>query len=570
MKAVQQTPTRDALDLSGIWRFRADQPGAPTLPIAVPGSWNEQLAEVGYRDYTGAAWLERELFVPGHAAGRALALRFGSVDYEAQVFWNDRPVGRSGPAMLPFECDLTGIAAPGETGRLAVRVSAELPDEAPMQRVTREDYAAEGRPKDEYRPAVRFDFFPFGGINRPVHLLVRPHERILGWRITTALDGAVTIAVETTPGIRRIALDGPAAAAANVVDGKAVLRFAIPDVRLWSPDDPHLYRFRLIADDGAAECADVAEGRIGVRTVAVQGRNLLLNRTPIRLKGFGRHEDSPIHGRGLNLPQLVKDFRLFAWCGANSIRTGHYPHDEALLELADETGLMVIGEVFSVNLDFRRVTEAGLEAHCAAAEALIARDADHPCVIAWSLANEPGYLGEAAYRERSAPYWQTLFARARAADPTRPLTHANVQYAGLDDPAFDQADFLMLNRYYGWYSAPADLDAAEALLRADLDALAAAHDKPLFLAEFGADALAGAHATSPQLFTEEYQADLIARYWNVIESHPAVIGGHVWTLADFRTAQHSRRVVMNLKGVFTRTREPKRAAFLLRDLWGGR
>lgn len=565
MKAVQHSLTRDALDLSGIWRFRADQPGARVLPIAVPGSWNEQLAEAGYRDYTGPAWLERDVFIPAHAAGRAVALHFGSADYHAEVYWNGHPVGRSDALLLPFECDLTGLAVPGTTGRLAVRVTAELPHQGPMQRVDRADYQAQGRPKDAYRPAVRFDFFPFGGLNRQVHLLIRPIERILGWRIITACDGAVSISVCTTPGLSQLQLEGPADVAADVADGSATLAFKVPEPRLWSPDDPYLYPFRIVADGGK----DVAEGRFGIRTVAVRGRELLLNGEPITLRGFGRHEDSPLHGRGLNLPQLAKDFRLLEWCGANSIRTGHYPHDEALLDLADECGLLVIGEVFSVNLDFRQVTAEGLDAHAKAVEAMIARDANHPCVIAWSLANEPGYLGEAVYRERSAPYWKSLFARARAADPSRPLTHANVQYAGLDDPAFDESDFLMLNRYYGWYSVPADLDAAEQMLRADFDWLADRHDKPLFLSEFGADALAGSHATEPQLFTEEYQADLIARYWKVIESHPAVIGGHVWNLADFRTAQHSRRVVMNLKGVFTRTREPKRAAFLLRQLWGG-
>jgi len=52
-----------------------------------------------------------------------------------------------------------------------------------------------------------------------------------------------------------------------------------------------------------------------------------------------------------------------------------------------------------------------------------------------------------------------------------------------------------------------------------------------------------------------------------MDAHPACIGGHVWNFADFRTAQHSRRVVMNHKGVFTRSRDPKQAAFVLQKLW---
>jgi beta-glucuronidase len=75
------------------------------------------------------------------------------------------------------------------------------------------------------------------------------------------------------------------------------------------------------------------------------------------------------------------------------------------------------------------------------------------------------------------------------------------------------------------------------------------------------------HASSEQLFTEEYQADFITAYWRVIEAEPACIGGQVWNFADFRTAQHHRRVQFNHKGVLTRTRDPKLAAWRLRELW---
>lgn len=560
----QTTARRSAIDLSGLWTFQADVPGAPLLDIAVPGSWNEQLAEAGYMNYTGPAWLRTRVLVPAHAQGQRLALRFGSADYAAEVFVNGTPVGRSGALKLPFELDVTGQVTPGQWADIAVRVTAELPEHAPMQKVEAADYAAQGRIKDEYLPAVRFDFFPYGGLNRPVHLVITPHARILSWQVKTALDGRVQLDVTVTPGIYTVQLAEPVALSAPVAGGLARLDFTLDAPRLWSPDDPYLYPLVLKAG------ADEVTGHIGIRTIDVKGEQLLLNGQPIVLKGFGKHEDSPVHGRGLNLPLLVKDFQLLKWCGANSVRTAHYPYDESFYDMADRHGILVIDEVFSVNLDFRQITPEGLEAHKAAIEALIARDGHHPCVIAWSLANEPGYLGEADYGKASAPYWAALFAHARAVDPSRPLTHANVTYAGLDDPAFDVADFLMINRYFGWYTSPAQLDIAAEKLQSELDYLRAKHGKPLFISEFGADAMAGLHATTPQLFTEDYQADLIETYWQVIDAHPACIGGHVWNFADFRTAQHSRRVVLNLKGVFTRTREPKRAAFTVRKLWGGK
>jgi len=53
----------------------------------------------------------------------------------------------------------------------------------------------------------------------------------------------------------------------------------------------------------------------------------------------------------------------------------------------------------------------------------------------------------------------------------------------------------------------------------------------------------------------------------VLRSKDYTIGEHVWNFADFRTPQNLRRVMLNMKGVFTRTRSPKMAAYALRSLW---
>lgn len=577
----QRNAHRDHVDLAGIWRVRFDPEdrgreagwGAGIgdgLPIAVPGSWNEQLAEAGYMNYVGAAWLETEVFVPAAFAGRRTALRFGSADYDAEVWVDGAYVGRSGAAMLPFEV-LAPVRA-GAPARVVVRVSNLLPEQGPTQRVTVEDYRAEARIKDEYLPAVRFDFFPYGGLNRTVQLTAAPEGGLTRVAVTPGLDGGagtlkVVVEAAASEGRVRVSAAG-ARVTANLEDGRAALTLRADDVEPWSPASPRLYAVVVDLLEVGGAVVDRVDLQTGFRDVRVDGTRLLLNGEPIELRGFGMHEDAPIRGRGLDLPRLVKDFSLLKWTGANSVRTSHYPYAEEFLDFADQEGVLVIGEAFSINLDFRKVQPEGLAAHEQAVAELIERDRHRPCVIAWSVANEPGYLGEAEYRERSGPYWKALFAEARELDDSRPLTHANVTYAGLDDPAFAESDFLSVNRYFGWYTEPGQIDRGVARLKADLDALAA-HGKPLFVSEFGADAMAGLHATTDQLFTEDYQADFIDAYWRVIAEHPACIGGHVWNFADFRTAQHARRVVLNLKGVFTRTRDPKRAAFRLRDLWRG-
>lgn len=583
----QSNAYRDRVDLSGIWRALPDPSRIgqangwasglpnPTFAIAVPGSWNEQLAEIGLMNYVGDMWMETRVFVPFSFSGRGIALRFGSADYSATVWVNGHLAGCSGAEHLPFELTISDFVSVGTEAVIIVRVTNLLPEQGPTQRVSQQDYANEGRPKDEYLPSVRFDFFPYGGLNRPVYMVALPKDRITSLRLTPSLDGTIgqidvelcyqgnsdrAVVVFTHKGIA-------ASATLWLKDGKGAGQVRIENCPLWSPTTPHLFDVRADLVAGAFGTVDQVRLKTGVREIRVVGHQLLLNGAPLVLKGFGKHEDSPFRGRGLDLPQMIKDFQLLKWCGANSVRTSHYPYAEEFYDLCDEHGIMVIDEVFSINLDFRRVKLDGLEAHKCAITQLIARDYNHPCVIAWSLANEPGYLGEKNYSKDSAPYWKALFAHARNQDASRPMTHANVVYAGLDDPAFDEGDFLMINRYYGWYHEPAQLDRAIPKLIADFDALASAYTKPIFVAEFGADALAGQHATYPQLFTEDYQSDFIAAYWQAITEHPSVIGGHVWNFADFRTAQHGRRVVFNLKGVFTRDRTPKKAAFTVRALW---
>lgn len=57
------------------------------------------------------------------------------------------------------------------------------------------------------------------------------------------------------------------------------------------------------------------------------------------------------------------------------------------------------------------------------------------------------------------------------------------------------------------------------------------------LSEFGADAIAGTHAEPPEMFSEEYQCEMLERYLDLAAERPWIVGLHVWNLADFKTCQ---------------------------------
>jgi beta-glucuronidase len=315
-----------------------------------------------------------------------------------------------------------------------------------------------------------------------------------------------------------------------------------------------------LVQDG--EVVDSYALKVGVRTVHVTENQLFLNGEPIYLTGFGRHEDFPVVGRGYLPALIIKDYALMEWMGANSFRTSHYPYSEQMLDLADQLGFLVIDETPAVGLYFR---EDGLEKRNALCQRfvreMIARDKNHPSVIMWSLANEPH-----STQPHARPLFERLYKEAKTLDSTRPVTL--VSFLGADEQAFEFCDLVCLNRYLGWYSHGGRLEEAVSLLSAELDALHEKFGKPILVAEFGADAIPGHHAQPPEMFSEEYQAEFLSRYIELLRQKPYVIGEHIWNMCDFKTSQDITRVgALNHKGVFTRDRRPKLAAHRIRALW---
>jgi beta-glucuronidase len=565
---------RRTTDLSGIWGLRLDpkdegrKKGFPkgigkARPIAVPASYNEQLE--GARDYLGPVWYETELTAPRGLEGERHFLRFESVNYLAEVWLNGVKVGEHEGGHLPFELEVTKVLRAGKN-RLVVRVDGALaPDRVPPGDVPPD-------PKDSFWgrafPPASFDFFPYAGIQRPVHLVSTPSLRIEDVTVVTKLQkttGIVELLVEAPgSGMVRATLEGHGAtitATGPLIRGTARLTLRVPRAKPWAPGSPSLYRLQ-VERLGEGESVDEVSLAVGIRTIEVRGDRLLLNGKPVELRGFGRHEDFFVTGRTLPLAVVVKDYEIMSWVGANSFRTTHYPYSETMLDLADRLGFLVISETPAVGLFFHG---DGLEKRRALCrkqtEELIQRDKNHPSVVMWSLANEPH-----SHRPAAKTFFRDLARRAKALDPTRPVTL--VSYLGAREEALAYMDVVCVNRYFGWYTESGELEKGAEKLERELDQIHRRFEKPLILSEFGADALPGCHADPPEMFSEEYQAELILRYLDVLAKKPYVVGAHVWNLCDFKTAQGIMRPGgLNHKGVFTRDRRPKLAAHRLRERW---
>jgi beta-glucuronidase len=583
------TTSRELIDLNGIWNFKLDpgtgfaegwfgRPLQETVPMPVPASYNDLYEGAEFRDHIGWVWYEREIVVLEHFFAQRIVLRFGSVTHAAKVYLNGQLVVEHKGGFTPFEAEINAFVKSGKN-RLTVAVNTIMDyTTLPVGNYHEEDVPGIGKVVTD---TPNFDFFNYAGIQRPVKLYTTPNTYIRDITMTTESHGTNARVGYTidTEGAAEVRISIEDETGKRVASGTgATGQLTIAGVHLWQPLHAYLYTC-VVELWQQGQLLDSYEQPFGVRTVAIKDGKFLINGEPFYFKGFGRHEDSHIHGRGLDEVLNVKDLNLLTWIGANSFRTSHYPYSEELMRLADREGFVVIDEVPAVglHLNFGTMLGGGVrlhktweelgtkEHHAQIIRELIARDKNHACVVMWSIANEPASEEEGAHE-----YFEPLVRLAREIDPQkRPVTIVTHLMATPDTcKVSDLVDVLALNRYYGWYVQGGQLEAAKAYLRAELTGWNRVRpSKPMMFTEYGADTIAGFHDTTPVMFSEEYQVACLKANHEVADEFPTFIGEQVWNFADFQTSQGIMRVQGNKKGVFTRERKPKMAAHYLRERW---
>ncbi len=588
MLRPQDTATRETKRLDGRWAFALDPEGVgrsegwfagplrDARAMPVPASFNDIAADASVRDYFGDVWYQRVVRVPRGWDGQRIVLHFESATHRATVWVGSTEVVSHEGGYTPFAADVSADVVAGDEVRVTVCVNNTLSFQSIPPGVIEDSPTGK-------KQLYWHDFFNYAGLHRSVWLLATPVAHVDDVTVVTGLAGVTgTVAYEIVAvgaeglDARVVLRDASGAEVASGPGASGVL--TVPDVHRWAPGDGYLYDLEVQLVDGG-EVVDSYHQSVGVRTVEVRGAEFLVNGEPVYFKGFGKHEDVGVIGKGHSDAHLVHDFELMSWIGANSFRTSHYPYSEEVLDYADQQGFLLIDEVAAVGLNMglgggifggqgyttfspETINDATREVHAQAIRELIARDKNHPSVVLWSIANEPESDTEGA-----EAYFEPLFQVARDADPSRPVGFVNVMLAPYGTCRVSQfGDVLMLNRYYGWYVNTGDLAGAEVAWRKELEGWAG-ENKPIIITEYGADTMPGLHSLTPQPWSEEYQVEYLEMNHRVFDSIDAVVGEHVWNFADFATTPGIMRVDGNKKGVFTRDRAPKNAAFALRKRW---
>ncbi len=588
----QSNKFRSTTSLNGIWNYKLVEDdyiplnkAEKTFPMAVPASINDIVTDKRIAEYVGKVLFETEFSLP-QEKDKIYRLRIGSASHKCEIYLNGAKIGDGINGHLPIDLPLENLK---DENRLSVIIDNRLDFHTlPMGMLKegnsfRETTAntnffiidePEKHPK--YKQVINHDFYNFTGIHRDVIVYGINKCAFSDITVKTVVGGDYNkISVKLDFFNDDLKLDDIKIKISR--DEKAVVEkelkisdlqncetaLNIENPELWSPESPVLYKLTVESS------TDKYSLMFGIRKVSYDEKGLYLNDKPVYLKGFGMHEDFFILGKGINSAVNVRNFELLKWINANSFRTSHYPYAEEIYDLADRYGILVIDEVPAVGVNHwpdytfgeGRADEKTLALHKELLSLLWERDKNHPSVIMISVANEA-----ATYEDKARDYFKKVVAHTRALTDL-PITSPEETKFNEDNKCADLFDFISLNRYYGWYDEIGNIGAIEPLYKADLGQYYEKFHKPIIVTEFGADTVEGIHSLYSMAFSEEYQCEYLTECCRVFDNMPYVVGEHVWNFADFKTKEGTLRVRGNRKGVFTKEREPKAAAFLLKKRW---
>ncbi len=510
--------------------------------LTVPGDWNTQRETLFF--YEGSVWY-KNAFDYSLKPGSRLFVHFGAVNYKASVYLNGQKLGEHEGGFTPFDFEITDKVR-AQNNVLVVLVNNVR--------------------KPEQVPTTNTDWWNYGGITRPVTLVETPDTFIQDYLVQLAKGSQRQVRgwVQLN-GPRRqqqVVLRIPEAGVTQTVqtDASGRAEFSIPaKLELWSPEEPKLYDVEIASE------TDRVIDHIGFRTIEVRGTDLLLNGKPVFLRGVSMHEEAPFRG---GRAWSNEDARtLLTWAkdlGCNFVRLAHYPHNEEMMRVADQLGLMVWEEVpvyWTIQWD-NPDTLANAENQL---DEAITRDRNRAGLIIYSVANETPVTDA---RNR---FLRALIHNIRSHDDTRLVSAALQNHETtaqgritirIDDPVGKDLDVIGDNEYIGWYvHTPEDADRVDWV--SDVG-------KPLVMSEFGADALFGYHGDAATRWTEEYQENVFQHQIAMLKRVPFLRGMSPWVLKDFRSPRRTLphfQDYFNRKGLLTNNGEKKKAYFVLQDFY---
>ena len=514
--------------------------------ITVPGVWNNARKEYALYEGAGVYYKKFDLNPP-QEKGRRYILRIGAANYETRIWLNRTYLGRHLGGFTPFCVDITKNLQ--QDNSLLIMVNN-----------TR---------KSEQVPSLHYDWFNYGGIFRDVEILQVPELHIQNVFVQLSKDKENCLEYwirvkdvhkknenHAQIEIRELDIQESVQCLYTgeeklngedyfLYEARGCISVEESKVQKWSPDHPKCYLVKTVCGQ------DCVEERIGFRRVNIEGRHIFLNGEEIFLKGICAHEEHAKTLRSQSEEDIRAMFHQVKELGCNFMRLAHYPHSENVAKLADQVGILLLEEIpVYWALEFRNpATRADAQNQL---RELILRDGNRASVIIWSIGNENPDSDERYH------FMKELAQIVRKLDSTRLICAAclfDVDKKQIKDRLISELDIVGINEYYGWYIK--DFETLPMILNGYKE------DKPILITEMGADAKAGYHSTSMEIYSEELQADIYRRQYQVLLGTPAVRGICPWILYDFASMRRMSSIQngYNLKGIISADRKHKKMAY---------
>ncbi|RIX59500.1 glycoside hydrolase family 2 [Paenibacillus nanensis] len=419
--------------------------------VQVPSSWRGsyirpsgktfgEIPEHGYAPYdvfgypkewarADAGVLHRSFRLPISAmeAGERIFLRFDGIMQKAAVYLDRRLIAAWADGYLPLLIDVSEWVKPECEHHVHVVCGSfdKVTIPSGQQKMT-------GLAGSWFGSLAR-------GIWQDVYVESRPSASIADVAIRTSVREnrlEVQAKLESLPGSRPLEVrlsvteagqprsSTPVMFAETVAQGfartneAAAISFSLDwaGARLWTPDDPFLYRLELTVTDGV-RMIDRTETRFGFREIWTDGPRFMLNGVPVNLRGDSWH----FQGALQQTEAYVRNwYRMCKEAGINCVRLHAEPHPSYYLDIADEEGMLIVDETAiygsskSMSADHPDFI-ANCKAHV---RRLVERDRNHPSVIMWSLQNEMRWVdGRDGYKLHIPAMMDII----RTLDPARPI-----------------------------------------------------------------------------------------------------------------------------------------------------
>ena len=526
--------------------------GEAFAPVALPHTWNAFDGQDGGGDYwRGIGTYKIDL--PNPTKGKKQYIEFQGANHVATVYCNGRELGTHKGGFSTFRYDLTGALLP-EGNVLTVVVTNAKCDVYPQNA----------------------DFTFYGGLYRDVNFI-----EVEDAHFDLLMDG--TNAVFVTPhnvGKTRVDLFPVNAegctlkvelkdAEGNVVGvaeteaaGHAHVLIDVKEPHLWNGiADPYCYTCQASVVD-EEEVLDTVCVTYGYRSFHVDpNTGFWLNGKNMPLHGVARHQDRLDKGWAISKADHEQDVALIKEVGANTIRLAHYQHDQYFYDLCDKTGFVLWAEIPFISQFIP--TEEAYNNTISQMTELVAQNYNHPAICFWGISNE---ILIGADREDLRQNLRDLNELAKAMDPSRLTTMAQVSMTPMDSEHNYITDVVSYNHYFGWYGGEVEENGPW------LDKFHAMHpDKCIGVSEYGAENILSWHSAEPENhdYTEEYANHYHQEMLKTFATRPYLWATHQWNCFDFAADARNEGGVQgrNNKGLVTYDRKIKKDAFYIYKAW---